>query len=102
MAFGKAEYKNDSDVDVTYWKVIDYHVNVLYKTVDIVFGGWMSQISRDANKAIVQQKNVRCMSDKFDDYFSTTVLNVVDINAVNQIYRFTKGNSDFFTDASDC
>ena len=102
MAFGKKKYKNDSDVDVTYWKVIDYHVNVLYKTVDITFGGWLSKISKDGNKAIVQQKNVRCMGDKFDEYFSTTVLDTVDVNVVNQMYKFTKGNSEFFTDASDC
>lgn len=103
MGFLKTGFKNESDVSVEYWKIIDYHISVMYQAVDIIYGGWVSKDAKDANKAMVQQTHVMGMSDKYDEYFGTTALNAIDINTVGQAYKYTKENKsgEFFKDASD-
>lgn len=103
MGLLKVGFKNESDVSVEYWKIIDYHINVMYQAVDITFGGWVSKAARDANKTMVQQIHVSGIDDKYDEYFGTMALNVVDVNAVSQAYKYTKENKsgEFFKDASD-
>jgi len=103
MGFLKAGFKNESDVSVEYWKIIDYHISVMYQAIDITYGGWVSKASRDANKAMVQQIHVSGIDDKYDQYFGTTALSAVGVNAVVQSYKYTKENKsgEFFKDASD-
>lgn len=103
MGFLKTGFKNASDVPVEYWKIIDYHISVMYQAIDITYGGWISKAASDANKAMVQQIHVSSINDKYDEYFSTTALDVVDVNTVGQSYKYTKENESgkFFEDASD-
>lgn len=103
MGFLKTGFKNESDVSVEYWRIIGYHISVMYQAVDITYGGWVSKAARDANKTMVQQTHVMGMSDKYDEYFGTTTLNVVDVNVIEQSYKYTKENKsgEFFKDAID-
>lgn len=102
MALIKTDYLSGAGVPVAYWKIIDYRVNTYAKTVDISFGGWLNADCRAENLELVENpKKVRCLSDKFDLYFSTEIIDGIEINMVSQMYLFAKENSEFFKDSTD-
>ena len=102
MALLKQNYTNGAGVPIEYWKIIDYRVNTYMKTVDISLGGWLNSECRSTNMELVENpKKVRCLSDKFDLYFGTKVINGKGVNMVSQMYLFAKENADFFSDSTD-
>ena len=102
MALLKQNYTNGAGVPIEYWKIIDYRVNTYTKTVDISFGGWLNSKCRDANMELVENpKKVRCLSDKFDLYFGTEIIDGIDVNMISQMYKFAKENAKFFSDSTD-
>lgn len=101
MAFKLPQYTNGAGVPIEYWKITDYSIRTLYKSVDITFSGWVNQSLSDKNYSPVETKKVRCIADGFDNYFATDILNGEDSNPLLQMYNFAKENSDFFKDAEN-
>lgn len=95
------EYKNSADVNVAYWKVLNYSINTVFKTVDASIGGYVTKESRDANKECVETRKIRVLPEKFDLYFSTDELSQNTINPILKIYVYAKENDGFFKDAQD-
>jgi hypothetical protein len=93
-------YINESGVPVAYWKITDYHPLLKFKSVDITMGGWLDKDKHDKGYSPVETKKVRCLADKYDTYFSTETLDK-ETNPLEQIYKFTKENNEFFANAED-
>lgn len=100
MALQLNSYTNNLGIQVGYWKISQYSLRTLYKSVDITISGWKDKASCDNNDTAIEYKKVRCLADKFDYYFSTETLDK-ETNPLQQIYKFAKENSGFFADAED-
>lgn len=102
MALIKTGYKNGAGVGAEYWRIIDYRINTQLKYVDMTFGGWLNEECRLANMELSDTpRKVRCLKDKFDEYFGTNVVNGDGVNSVLQMYKFAKENDEFFMDGGD-
>ncbi|QLY79312.1 hypothetical protein [Clostridium intestinale] len=102
MALQLNNYTNGAGVKTQYWKITDYSLRTIYKSVDITFGGWVTkELSDSGNYSPVEIKKVRCLADKFDEYFSSQNLDENGSNPLLQMYKFAKDNSEFFKDSID-
>lgn len=93
---------SDYGVPINYFKIVGLDLNVTLKKAKIKLVGYYNEEARLDDSKTLFIKDYNVIPTDYNMYFSTSVLNEVDVNPISKGYEFIKLNDEKFTNATDC